>query len=83
MFQHSATRRWLRFDMPTADPEKDVSTLSHPKVAARYADSFKGMREVSTLSHPKVAAEIRGKYRDHLKVSTLSHPKVAARYRFR
>ena len=55
-----------------------VSTLSHPKVAARRQGGLQLGTLVSTLSHPKVAA---GKYSQKnplYSVSTLSHPKVAA-----
>ena len=57
-FQHTATRRWL----PTRSARKlsmvEVSTHSHPKVAAINTNIVAGRIIVSTHSHPKVAAGI-------------------------
>ena len=36
MFQHTATRRWLRLENKIFEALKEVSTHSHPKVAAPY-----------------------------------------------
>ena len=56
MFQHTATRRWLRgIVLGSLDPII-VSTHSHPKVAAALIPSILSMLKVSTHSHPKVAA---------------------------
>ena len=57
-FQHTATRRWLPLDVRIKHAEAEVSTHSHPKVAAKTA--FKKLHDswVSTHSHPKVAANV-------------------------
>ena len=67
---------WFQREMP--DLLLEVSTHSHPKVAAVRAPHFLSGAGVSTHSHPKVAAHIQGKYRLIAGVSTHSHPKVAA-----
>ena len=56
----------------------DVSTHSHPKVAAFFASDFSSSGIVSTHSHPKVAAKIMKNIIEQRLVSTHSHPKVAA-----
>ena len=55
-FQHTATRRWLRQGTGRADAVFEVSTHSHPKVAAPPKFRADRLAEVSTHSHPKVAA---------------------------
>ena len=55
-FQHTATRRWLRFPQSGNFLSKNVSTHSHPKVAANLKKAFLRDVKVSTHSHPKVAA---------------------------
>ena len=58
----------------------DVSTHSHPKVAAaRLPPRLMYSVAVSTHSHPKVAACPKYSHRINCGVSTHSHPKVAAR----
>ena len=78
MFQHTAPRRWLRLNMDRADKSTDVSTHSHPKVAAALVVSSSYLLLVSTHSHPKVAASKNSKWVFNKDVSTHSHPKVAA-----
>ena len=39
MFQHTATRRWLRSNVPRCKGASLVSTHSHPKVAAQWQNS--------------------------------------------
>ena len=56
MFQHTATRRWLRFTIKKSLKKKSVSTHSHPKVAASQLMPMLSKDSVSTHSHPKVAA---------------------------
>ena len=56
MFQHTATRRWLRIESNKAKISEVVSTHSHPKVAAKAESALSGLETVSTHSHPKVAA---------------------------
>ena len=56
----------------------NVSTHSHPKVAARLNARVKQAFFVSTHSHPKVAALNRALTDTPMEVSTHSHPKVAA-----
>ena len=77
-FQHTATRRWLlKLEAETAK-FTEVSTHSHPKVAAFDPRNEKQPRSVSTHSHPKVAAQWRCVECLGKRVSTHSHPKVAA-----
>ena len=57
-FQHTATRRWLRAIIKRIDITTNVSTHSHPKVAANSNAPALYQRKVSTHSHPKVAAII-------------------------
>ena len=78
MFQHTATRRWLPSQLFKALTVKEVSTHSHPKVAAQDCYMARAMFEVSTHSHPKVAAEKVIPHKVYTDVSTHSHPKVAA-----
>ena len=80
MFQHTATRRWLREFAVVGKIAQLVSTHSHPKVAAASAWLCRAKSYVSTHSHPKVAAQGLLKQADKLNVSTHSHPKVAAGY---
>ena len=56
MFQHTATRRWLRQKFDRTFLPFDVSTHSHPKVAAFGISYTFSKILVSTHSHPKVAA---------------------------
>ena len=56
----------------------NVSTHSHPKVAAKAMLDLGVLSQVSTHSHPKVAAELAYQRRETAIVSTHSHPKVAA-----
>ena len=58
----------------------DVSTHSHPKVAAKVTLREKAAKDVSTHSHPKVAAFYKLSMCLKIAVSTHSHPKVAAPY---
>ena len=58
MFQHTATRRWLPIASYVSKAKKDVSTHSHPKVAALLKQENYALAEVSTHSHPKVAARV-------------------------
>ena len=60
----------------------DVSTHSHPKVAASFKDRDKIRHLVSTHSHPKVAAIVLFIFFYFCRVSTHSHPKVAAQKRW-
>ena len=57
-FQHTATRRWLRGYMSDLASRINVSTHSHPKVAARITLARNLPPVVSTHSHPKVAASL-------------------------
>ena len=57
-FQHTATRRWLLARVSTVGQSYEVSTHSHPKVAAGKGGRPKSLTEVSTHSHPKVAADV-------------------------
>ena len=78
LFQHTATRRWLPFTNNDRGRWFEVSTHSHPKVAAKFflKDTLKD--HVSTHSHPKVAAVVVSVTITTHRVSTHSHPKVAA-----
>ena len=55
-FQHTATRRWLHLSELQFQAWADVSTHSHPKVAAAGGGGVRRRAAVSTHSHPKVAA---------------------------
>ena len=55
-FQHTATRRWLPHTPAEQPKSVQVSTHSHPKVAALIAAGYNNCLPVSTHSHPKVAA---------------------------
>ena len=77
-FQHTATRRWLPVDTKGVEYRHDVSTHSHPKVAAHRPAVENTGNSVSTHSHPKVAAENYDINTQAIWVSTHSHPKVAA-----
>ena len=77
-FQHTATRRWLRVVFEPGRDLSEVSTHSHPKVAANFSSIRSGVLEVSTHSHPKVAASAMDNQANRAIVSTHSHPKVAA-----
>ena len=79
-FQHTATRRWLRFMTPLWGFLRGVSTHSHPKVAAGVCLQRGERYCVSTHSHPKVAAYYTYRRYSFSKVSTHSHPKVAASF---
>ena len=63
-------------------PIGDVSTHSHPKVAAKSYCRILDGDKVSTHSHPKVAAIEKNNLHGHYIVSTHSHPKVAATHSF-
>ena len=78
MFQHTATRRWLRAIKEGFMNTLSVSTHSHPKVAAGQLTGGEANTAVSTHSHPKVAAESWANDIRLMRVSTHSHPKVAA-----
>ena len=79
MFQHTATRRWLPKSDYMASLIEEVSTHSHPKVAASIPLKHHfPFLYVSTHSHPKVAAPENGTITGFSTVSTHSHPKVAA-----
>ena len=78
LFQHTATRRWLPVACGALWVFYEVSTHSHPKVAAATWIKFINFDKVSTHSHPKVAAQELNKLNENLAVSTHSHPKVAA-----
>ena len=78
LFQHTATRRWLRLIWFAVVIFTLVSTHSHPKVAANEKKPVLLFSLVSTHSHPKVAAPVNGGDMNKPKVSTHSHPKVAA-----
>ena len=80
MFQHTATRRWLRHLKDVPERNRVVSTHSHPKVAAEKATLFMTHLWVSTHSHPKVAATVVSSKIVSVLVSTHSHPKVAANF---
>ena len=56
----------------------EVSTHSHPKVAAILGCRVITRHIVSTHSHPKVAAKKAISAKTKIGVSTHSHPKVAA-----
>ena len=56
LFQHTATRRWLPNYGGMLAAYVDVSTHSHPKVAAHEYPGRDKPYVVSTHSHPKVAA---------------------------
>ena len=56
LFQHTATRRWLRGAGYRSGHCRPVSTHSHPKVAAAKFAVQITLHTVSTHSHPKVAA---------------------------
>ena len=56
LFQHTATRRWLLYKYKRGRISIEVSTHSHPKVAAIFFDNSRIKPLVSTHSHPKVAA---------------------------
>ena len=56
LFQHTATRRWLPCTQGRRLFVFDVSTHSHPKVAAKKNQVVFLVVRVSTHSHPKVAA---------------------------
>ena len=56
LFQHTATRRWLLEVAVRSAQIIQVSTHSHPKVAASFVNMTKALLAVSTHSHPKVAA---------------------------
>ena len=60
----------------------DVSTHSHPKVAAGRVIDITKHGAVSTHSHPKVAAPVYLPVATVDSVSTHSHPKVAADFLF-
>ena len=77
-FQHTATRRWLLGDTSRSSTCHNVSTHSHPKVAAFIFSFSSLLLIVSTHSHPKVAAQGKNEKPHRFKVSTHSHPKVAA-----
>ena len=55
-FQHTATRRWLLGGYLLINQTGNVSTHSHPKVAAPPDPEQLYRQLVSTHSHPKVAA---------------------------
>ena len=55
-FQHTATRRWLPLTQFCFLSILEVSTHSHPKVAAKARLISSNAKSVSTHSHPKVAA---------------------------
>ena len=78
MFQHTATRRWLRITQIKNLVNDYVSTHSHPKVAAGLILLYWRLKNVSTHSHPKVAALCDSGAYEFSQVSTHSHPKVAA-----
>ena len=78
LFQHTATRRWLRLKKAIYIRHIDVSTHSHPKVAASVGKRNADHHYVSTHSHPKVAATLQKTAFTIPIVSTHSHPKVAA-----
>ena len=80
MFQHTATRRWLRVMPLWLQGYSAVSTHSHPKVAALLFSLIYLAITVSTHSHPKVAACLKHGGENNADVSTHSHPKVAAPY---
>ena len=77
-FQHTATRRWLLGHEWGMVRETNVSTHSHPKVAAYPQQKRSFNMWVSTHSHPKVAATTIHALENPNEVSTHSHPKVAA-----
>ena len=79
MFQHTATRRWLLLTDDESIHTMQVSTHSHPKVAAIATVSVGDKDKVSTHSHPKVAAKKKNIICEITNVSTHSHPKVAAK----
>ena len=81
MFQHTATRRWLLGHEWGMVRETNVSTHSHPKVAAYPQQKRSFNMWVSTHSHPKVAATTIHALENPNEVSTHSHPKVAAKAR--
>ena len=56
MFQHTATRRRLRFHFVTSLVAYDVSTHSYPEAAAVNCNGFAFFAGVSTHSRPKAAA---------------------------
>ena len=56
----------------------EVSTHSHPKVAAVSLVGQLRITDVSTHNHPKVAADLGGLEAAETQVSTHSHPKAAA-----
>ena len=64
--------------MPASSTADNVSTHSHPKVAAGAVALQSIERQVSTHSHPKVAAKAEAEAWAAKIVSTHSHPKVAA-----
>ena len=77
LFQHTATRRWLRRDFSslqktlcfnTQPPEGGCEVIMHHFI----------IDIVSTHSHPKVAAKADMQRLITRVVSTHSHPKVAA-----
>ena len=63
---------------PTLGTKIQVSTHSHPKVAAYLLHAVAAAAVVSTHSHPKVAADVLELKTEPWHVSTHSHPKVAA-----
>ena len=62
-FQHTATRRWLLAYILRFARFFEVSTHSHPKVAAYIPCRNVADDPVSTHSHPKVAATIFNRYK--------------------
>ena len=78
-FQHTATRRWLRFNLDVYRRQGDVSTHSHPKVAAN-ADkaAWKSSYRFNTQPPEGGCIGTRPTSAVIATVSTHSHPKVAA-----
>ena len=68
------------YEVTSLEAIKNVSTHSHPKVAAHHAPFMHKQIKVSKHSHPKGAAFGSLLLTVALVVSTHSHPKVAAPY---
>ena len=78
VFQHTATRRWLRVPGAFSNCSELFQHTATRRWLPRKSCVILNTSSVSTHSHPKVAAFIILSIYNRIIVSTHSHPKVAA-----
>ena len=78
MFQHTATRRWLLIRLICHSQSCNVSTHSHPKVAAFNSSKISLTLGSFNTQPPEGGCRFLPKWLPFVNVSTHSHPKVAA-----